>query len=259
MKLRHLILSTAALVGMTVAVLAPRTIASLQDGKILGQTHLEETLRTTGYQYKPTLIQKINLLSRVRVKTGDTYATFAEIASEGIIPYEQAALRASEEINKLQNLRVLPLWEINIQKDFYNANLTSYLDPTLPTLKLTAWHVSFGRNGSYLEICMDAETGTILEFMANYTKKATEYPHTVFNDNTELLERWASYLGLQLASQTTVSLNDKGDERIQLATLRSEEETVCYQFFSSDNATFFEMSAGEDAAFGMSATSSRDE
>lgn len=212
-----------ALAVFLFAMWGPELLAKYRDKTVFYRIATETVEnQSQGYRYLLTENEKIYLLSKclnsqtlpaseqsVRAKAAEEEAAFEEISGNYAFVRNRNTAEKTErteaevlelcndQIEKLQELGVMPETVQPVSQEFYTAQLYSAIDVTEPRNNVSVWKISFSsevKNVSKSNRLMDAyledETGNIYEFYLRSDKTWEEM------EPEKMVEAWSGYIGL---------------------------------------------------------------
>lgn len=220
---KRLLLAAGALAVFLFAMWGPEMLAKYRDKTVFYQITTETVEnQSQGYRYLLTENEKIYLLSKclnsqtlpaseqsVRVNEGEEEFAYEEVSGNYAFvrnrnTAEKTEQRSAEifelcneQIEKLQELGVIPESVQPVSEDSYTAQLYSAIDVTEPRNNVSVWKISFSpdtknvsKSNRLMDAYLDDETGKIYEFYLRSEKTWEDMePET-------MVEAWSSYLGL---------------------------------------------------------------
>lgn len=220
---KRLLLAAGALAVFLFAMWGPEMLAKYRDKTVFYQITTETVEnQSQGYRYLLTENEKIYLLSKclnsqtlpaseqsVRVNEGEEEFAYEEVSGNYAFvrnrnTAEKTEQRSAEifelcneQIEKLQELGVIPESVQPVSEDSYTAQLYSAIDVTEPRNNVSVWKISFSpdtknvsKSNRLMDAYLDDETGKIYEFYLRSEKTWEDMePET-------MVEAWSGYLGL---------------------------------------------------------------
>lgn len=220
---KRLLLAAGALAVFLFAMWGPEMLAKYRDKTVFYQITTETVEnQSQGYRYLLTENEKIYLLSKclnsqtlpaseqsVRANEGEEEFAYEEVGGNYAFvrnrnTAEKTEQRSAEifelcneQIEKLQELGVIPESVQPVSEDSYTAQLYSAIDVTEPRNNVSVWKISFSpdtknvsKSNRLMDAYLDDETGKIYEFYLRSEKNWEDMePET-------MVEAWSGYLGL---------------------------------------------------------------
>lgn len=215
------LLAAGALAVFLFAMWGPEMLAKYRDKTVFYQITTETVEnQSQGYRYLLTENEKIYLLSKClnsqtlpaseqSVRANEEEFAYEEVSGNYAFvrnrntaeKVEQRAAEifelCNEQIEKLQELGVIPEGVQPVSEDSYTAQLYSAIDVTEPRNNVSVWKISFSselknvsKSNRLMDAYLDDETGKIYEFYLRSEKTWEEMePET-------MVEAWRGYLGL---------------------------------------------------------------
>lgn len=215
------LLAAGALAVFLFAMWGPEMLAKYRDKTVFYQITTETVEnQSQGYRYLLTENEKIYLLSKClnsqtlpaseqSVRANEEEFAYEEVSGNYAFvrnrnTAEKAEQRSAEifelcneQIEKLQELGVIPEGVQPVSEDSYTAQLYSAIDVTEPRNNVSVWKISFSselknvsKSNRLMDAYLDDETGKIYEFYLRSEKTWEEMePET-------MVEAWSGYLGL---------------------------------------------------------------
>lgn len=220
---KRLLLAAGALAVFLFAMWGPEMLAKYRDKTVFYQITTETVEnQSQGYRYLLTENEKIYLLSKclnsqtlpaseqsVRVNEGEEEFAYEEVSGNYAFvrnrnTAEKTEQRSAEifelcneQIEKLQELGVIPESVQPVSEDSYTAQLYSAIDVTEPRNNVSVWKISFSpdtknvsKSNRLMDAYLDDETGKIYEFYLRSEKTWEDM------ETETMVEAWSSYLGL---------------------------------------------------------------
>ena len=220
---KRLLLAAGALAVFLFAMWGPEMLAKYRDKTVFYQITTETVEnQSQGYRYLLTENEKIYLLSKclnsqtlpaseqsVRANEGEEEFAYEEVSGNYAFvrnrnTAEKTEQRSAEifelcneQIEKLQELGVIPESVQPVSEDSYTAQLYSAIDVTEPRNNVSVWKISFSpdtknvsKSNRLMDAYLDDETGKIYEFYLRSEKTWEDMePET-------MVEAWSSCLRL---------------------------------------------------------------